>query len=153
MLCRHKLRLPGCTAEKKLRGLKPTVPMSLSKLCSRRTKEGFLKGILGTGVSSLARERPQQAAGGGEEVDGGRTICDQRRLQPECLKHLHLQDTSQPIRGLQNPPTGSPARPADRCEVAWTTPFSGQGWMKVTCVSGPALAISFSVSLPRLWTM
>lgn len=61
------------------------------------SKGAFLKGILGAGVymqkllSSLARERPQQAAGGGEEVDGGGTICDESRLQPESLKHLHLQ--------------------------------------------------------------
>lgn len=47
--------------------------------------------------SSLARQRPQQAAGGGEEVDGGGAICDEGGLEPQSLKHLHLQDKSQPI--------------------------------------------------------
>lgn len=71
--------------------------MSLREQALSRRMKAFLKGILGAGVSrherlsSLARERPQQAAGGGEEVDGGRTICDEGRLQPESLKHLHLQ--------------------------------------------------------------
>lgn len=53
-------------------------------------------------LASLARQRPQQATGGGEEVDGGRTVCDEGRLQPKSLKHLHLQDKPQPIRGVQS---------------------------------------------------
>lgn len=47
--------------------------------------------------SSLARQRPQQAAGGGEEVDWGGAVCDKGGLEPQSLKHLHLQDKSQAI--------------------------------------------------------
>lgn len=46
-----------------------------------------------TVASSLAWQRPQQATGGGEEVDGRRAVCDEGGLQPESLEHLHLQDT------------------------------------------------------------
>lgn len=71
-------------------------------------------------VSSLARQRPQQAAGGGEEVDGGGAVGDEGRLQPESLKHLHLPDRSQPIRGVQ-----SLQREAHVligcCQVTWST--------------------------------
>lgn len=52
----------------------------------------------------VARQLPQQAAGGAEEVDGRRAVGDEGGLQSQSLEHLHLEDTgqferwSQPIR-------------------------------------------------------
>lgn len=71
-------------------------------------------------LASLARQRPQQATGGGEEVDGRRAVCDEGGLQPQSLKHLHLQDKPQPIRGVQSLQQEVHV-PIGCCEVTWST--------------------------------
>lgn len=48
----------------------------------------------------LARQRPQQALGGGEEVDGRRTVCDEGGLQAQSLKQLHLWDRADWLKWL-----------------------------------------------------
>lgn len=40
---------------------------------------------------ALARQRPQQASGGGKEVDGWWSICDEGGLQPQSLEQFDLQ--------------------------------------------------------------
>lgn len=71
-------------------------------------------------VSSLARQRPQQAAGGGEEVDGGGAVGDEGRLQPESLEHLHLPDRPQPIRAVQGLQREAHVL-IGCCQVTWST--------------------------------
>lgn len=41
---------------------------------------------------ALSRQRPQQAIGCGEEVDGRRSVGDEGGLQPQSLEHLNLQE-------------------------------------------------------------
>lgn len=43
-------------------------------------------------AQALPRQRPQQAVGCGEQVDGGRSVCDEGGLQPQSLEHFHLED-------------------------------------------------------------
>lgn len=42
----------------------------------------------------LSLQRPQQPAGGGEQVDGGRAVCDEGRLESQSLKQFDLEETN-----------------------------------------------------------